>query len=194
MKCPFCSTEIAEQTGYCPNCGQSIVNMKSDTYKVDEFWDETGKKDKQRYKQHKDIVDERLHLEKSKTHQTIAIGITAVIVCIAIIFGVYCYSTSSAKQMETVKASLHGNSFSCYYVTAHWFSTYHHYCTLQFNNDGTLRYYEAYDNDDEKELKGTYSYTISRSMGGKYTVLFSDMKFELKITSDYQVNAISYDD
>lgn len=197
MKCPYCSTEITIQTDFCPNCGQSIVATDYGAQKVDEFWNEASENDRLRFQQHKDIVDDYLHLEKSNRYRTIAVWATMLLVSLAIVFGIYHYSTESSAQMARVQASLPGHSFSCTYVTTTGlplFTTSHHYCMLKFSDDGTVSYYESFGRNDPKELKGTYQYTVNRSIGGKYTIAFSGMKFELEVTRDYEVNSISYDD
>lgn len=194
MKCPYCGTEITIQTDFCPNCGQSIVAANYGGQKVNEFWNEASENDRLRFQQRKDLIDDYLHLEKSKRYRTIAVWATMLLVSLAIVFGIYRYSTESSAQMAKVQASLPGNSFSCTYVTATLFTTSHHYCTLKFSDDGTVSYYESYNSKDSKELKGTYRYTVNRSIGGKYTITFSDMKFELEITRDFEATSISYDD
>lgn len=197
MNCPYCNKQIPDSTQFCPHCGQT-VEIANSSSSVNSYWGEVNKEDRKRSAEYGAVLNEKEKIKNSRRTKTI---VTIVVVCAIIFGGVLGFAKlqqDSDKALSQVKQQLPGKDFSCNFSrTETGFFIHYYYYKLYFNDDGTLDYYYMTtvgpaDSDDSYELKGTYSYNISRSIFGKYVIDVNGETFTLKLDEENVPKYISH--
>lgn len=196
MICPVCKKEIGASTGFCPECGQKL-DPTAQSLKNENFWNEVNKADSQRNEQYKDLVNKATKEKKAHTNKAIATFIIVIAVLVAGIFGGVKYSAYSSKMVADVQSQLIGQT-----LTAHdthmeglgWIMN--EYWQLTFVDDNNLDY--AYietvgprDNDEVPQYRGTYSYSISRSITGGYKIYTNGATYKLNVNDNNKIRGIT---
>lgn len=188
MNCPYCNKLIPDNTQFCPHCGQTVSVSTSKS--VDNYWGAVNKEDRQRSAEYGAVIDEKARIKNSRRTKGIVTAVIIIMVIAGAIFGFVNLQNKSDKLLDEVKTKLPGESFT--YTTSQMesgFWIHYYYYKLNFKDDGQVDYYYLTtvgpkESGDEFELKGTYSYNISRSIFGKYSISFAGESFELKVSED----------
>ena len=188
MNCPYCNKKISDDTKFCPHCGQTVSVSSSKS--VENYWSTVNKEDKQRSAEYGAVIDEKARIANTRRTKAIVTAVIIIAVVAGVIFGFVNLQNSGEKTLSEVKAKLPGESFT--YTSSQMesgFWIHYYYYRLDFKDDGQLDYYYLTtvgpkESDDSFELRGTYSYNISRSIFGKYSISFAGESFELKVSED----------
>lgn len=197
MICPYCNKQISDDNQFCPECGQGI-NANLNTNSAKSYWGEVNKEDSERIRQYKEITNggtKNIRNRRNKSMVVIVILVAAVIVTV---FGVIQFNKYQKKMVSQVQAELLGKTLMAHDSHMEGLGWIHHeYWQLTFKDDTNLDY--AYietigprEDDEEPQLKGTYSYNITRSIFGKYTISVNGEKFILNVTEDNKPKSITY--
>ena len=196
MICPFCGKSIPDNTMYCPECGQSINNKPVQKDNTD-FWNSVNKEDLKREKQYKDLVEKESNEKRVQVRKQF---FTIIMVCVVVavsVLGFLKYQSYSKKMTDNIKQQLIGQT-----LTAHsdhmeglgWIK--HEYWQLTFKDESNLDY--AYikttglrEKDEVPEYKGTYNYSISRSVTGGYSVRTNGTTYKLYVNDNNIPTGIS---
>lgn len=197
MNCPYCNKQISDNTQFCPHCGQTVSNGNNSN-KVNSYWDKVNQEDKKRSSEYGAVMKEKAQIKNSLRAKAIIIAIVIIGVAVAGIIAFVNIQADSSQKLEQVKKELPGNTYDCSYsqMEAGFFIHYYFY-KLKINNDGTLDYYYLTtvgpkDEDDEYELKGTYSYEVSRSIFGKYEIKTNGESFTLNVDDENHPEYVSH--
>lgn len=196
MICPYCKKQISDNNRFCPECGQNLATA-SENDSANSFWGTVNKEDSERNRKYKDIADRGIKNVRDRRHKSMATAIVLLIAVIAAIFGIMQFSKYQNEMTKQVMSELVGKT-----LTAHdshmeglgWI--YHEYWQLTFKDETNLEY--AYietvgprEDDETPEYKGTYSYSLSRSVFGNYTVKVNGTTYKLKVNDSNVPTSIS---
>lgn len=196
MLCPFCKKEIDESNGFCPECGQKL-EQRIQISESEHFWDELNKDASKRNEQYKKQVNKVKKEEKIHSNKTVLSFVLIIAVIMTVVFGRMKYNAYSSKKIAEVQSQLIGQTF-----TAHdehmeglgWIMN--EYWQLTFLDNSNLKY--AYlettgpkEENENPEYKGTFDYSISRSLVGTYTISTNGETYELKINDDNKITGIT---
>ena len=197
MICPYCKKEITVDTGFCPECGQDISNSTRQN-QSDSYWKNVNREDTERSKEYKNLVNKEKQEARTRKNKALASTVLILIVLVAGAFGIFKFQQYQTQMINQVKAELVGKT-----MTAHsthmeglgWI--YHEYWQLSFVDESNLDY--AYiqtvgpaEDDEQPEYKGTYSYTVSRSVTGRYTIKVNGTTYELNVNDENIPKSISH--
>lgn len=196
MICPFCNKEIVESTGFCPECGQKLVQLEQSS-KTENYWNEINRADSQRLEQYKDLVNKSIKERSVRINRAFMTLIFVAVIVIAIVVGNIKYHAYSAEKLSDVQAQLIGKTFiahSTHVEGLGW--VVHEYRQLTFKDTNTLDYAYigtrgARDENELPEYEGTYNYTVSRSITGSYKISTDGTAYELEVNDDNEVQGIS---
>lgn len=196
MLCPYCKKRISNVSGFCSECGQKL-EQATQTSKTNDYWNDVNKADSQRNQQYKRLVSKEIKEKRAQANKSIATFIVVMVIAIIAVFGFMKYRAYSSKMVAEIKTLLIGKT-----LTAHdthmeglgW--TMNEYWQLTFTDESTLDY--AYiettgprDDDEIPQYKGTYSYTVSRSITGTYKISTNGDTYELNVNDNNEVQGIS---
>ena len=189
MICPYCKKEVQLEDVFCPECGQ-IVQNSGKQERSDAYWKVINREDTERFRTDKSYNDE---MKRSRSLLRNKKAVAAAVLLLVI--GVVClctfrYMQFNDQMIAEVRSNLIGKTMTA--TSNHMEglgSIYYEYWQLTFLSDGTVRY--AYietagpaESDEKPKYQGTYSYTISRSLTGKYTILVDGATYELEVSGD----------
>lgn len=196
MRCPFCKKEIGDVISFCPECGQKL-EQSAQSSKTEQYWNEVNKADSQRNEQYRDLVNRTTKEKRIRNNKSIAIFGFIVAIIVTTVFGGMKYNEYSRRMITEVQAQLVGKT-----LTAH--STHmeglgwiiHEYNQLTFKDESSLDYafISTTGPREENELpqyRGTYSYTVSRTITGSYKITTDGNVYELKVNDNNEVQGIS---
>ena len=120
-----------------------------------------------------------------------------LIVLVAGAFGIFKFQQYQTQMINQVKAELVGKTLTAHSTHMEGLGWIHHeYWQLSFVDESNLDY--AYiqtvgpaEDDEQPEYKGTYSYTVSRSVTGKYTIKVNGTTYELNVNDENVPKSIS---
>ena len=120
-----------------------------------------------------------------------------VIVLVAGAFGIFKFQQYQTQMINQVMAELVGKTLTAHSTHMEGLGWIHHeYWQLSFVDESNLDY--AYiqtvgpaEDDEKPEYKGTYSYTVSRSVTGKYTIKVNGTTYELNVNDENVPKSIS---
>lgn len=197
MICPYCKKEIMVNTIFCPECGQNISNSTREN-QSDSYWKNVNREDAERSQEYKNLVNKEKQEVRTRKNKALVSTVLILIVFAAGAFGIFKFQQYQTQMINQVKTELVGET-----MTAHsshmeglgWI--YHEYWQLSFVDESNLDY--AYiqtvgpaENDEQPQYKGTYSYTVSRSVTGKYTIKVNGTTYELKVNDENIPKSISH--
>lgn len=197
MICPYCKKEITVDTGFCPECGQDISNSIRPN-QSDSYWTNINRENTERSKEYKNFV----HKEKQKMHtrraKTLVSTVLILILLVAGTLGILKFQRYQAQMINQVKAELVGKTLTAHSTHMEGLGWIHHeYWQLSFVDESNLDY--AYiqtvgpaKDDEQPEYKGTYSYKVSRSIIGKYTINVNGDTYELNVNDENVPRSISH--
>lgn len=196
MRCPFCKKEIGNAISFCPDCGQKLVKS-TQSIKIENYWNRVNKADLQRNAQYKDLVNRTTKEKRSQINKFIVTFVFVVVIVLVIVFGRMKYNDYSTRMVVKVQTQLIGKtltSHSTHMEGLGWMI--HEYRQLTFIDENTLSY--AYisttgprDEDEVPKYKGTYNYTISRTVMGNYQISTDGTIYELNVSDNNDVRGIS---
>lgn len=177
MKCPYCNSELPDNSNFCDKCGQPIPkasNYAENTDKIQKYWNDvdtlTDANENQRLK----AIYKKKSEEKEKTTAATRNIIVAVAVIALIVISAVSLNANSQKRLALVKATAIGNTYS------------------DANGPGTM--FEGDERDriivtikDENTLSytsGNYTLQISSKEGGGHTISWRENS--IYETSDYE--------
>lgn len=196
MRCPFCKKEIGDVISFCPECGQKL-EQSAQSSKTEQYWNEVNKADSQRNEQYRDLVNRTTKEKRIRNNKSIAIFGFIVAIIVITVFGGMKYNEYSRRMITEVQVQLVGKT-----LTAH--STHmeglgwiiHEYNQLTFKDESSLDY--AFisttgprEEDELPQYRGTYSYTVSRTITGSYKITTDGNVYELKVNDNNEVQGIS---
>lgn len=196
MICPYCKKQISDNNQFCPECGQNLA-AASENDSANSFWGTVNKEDSERNRKYKDITDRGVKNVRARRHKSMVTAIVLLIAVIAAIFGIMQFSKYQNEMTEQVMSELVGKTLTAHDSHMEGLGWIHHeYWQLTFKDEDNLDY--AYietigpREDDEKPVyKGTYSYTLSRSVFGNYTVRVNGTTYKLKVNDSNVPTGIS---
>lgn len=196
MICPYCNKQISDNNQFCPECGQNLATA-SENNSANSFWGTVNKEDSERNRKYKDITDRGVKNVRDRRHKSIVTAIVFLIAVIAAIIGIMQLSKYQNEMTEKVMCELVGKTLTAHDSHMEGLGWIHHeYWQLTFKDEDNLDY--AYietigpREDDEKPVyKGTYSYTLSRSVFGNYTVRVNSTTYKLKVNDSNVPTGIS---
>lgn len=196
MICPYCNKQISDKNQFCSECGQNLM-AESETYSANSFWETINKENIERYRKYNDITDRGIKNVRDRRHKLTVTAVVLLIVVAIAIFGIMQFNKYQNEITEHVASELVGKTF-----TAHdshmeglgWI--YHEYWQLTFKDEENLDF--AYlktvgprEDDETPIYKGTYNYTLSRSVFGNYTVRVNGITYSLKVNGSNVPTGIS---
>ena len=124
-----------------------------------------------------------------------SVGILAAIV--AVIIGGMQFNNNQKKMIAQVQSQLPGKTFTAHDSHMEGFGwIMHEYKQLTFKDENSLDY--AYikttgprEDDEKPQYKGTYEYTITRSVTGNYTIHVNGNTYKLKVNDSNEPIDIS---
>ena len=197
MICPYCKKEIKDNTGFCPECGQDI-SVTENKNQTDIYWRNINKEGVKRSEEYKSLV-KRSKQEAAKRRNKYLLTTVFVLVLIGgSVLGLIRFQQYQKQMLEEVNAGLVGKTLTAHSSHMEGLGWIHHeYWQLTFIDEGNLEY--AYiqtvgpkEDDENLEYKGTYSYSVSRSITGKYTIEVNGESYELKVDDDNVPKSISH--
>lgn len=197
MICPYCKKEIKDNTGFCPECGQDI-SVTENKNQTDIYWRNINKEGVKRSEEYKSLV-KRSKQEAAKRRNKYLLTTVFVLVLIGgSVLGLIRFQQYQKQMLEEVNAGLVGKTLTAHSSHMEGLGWIHHeYWQLTFIDEGNLEY--AYiqtvgpkEDDENPEYKGTYSYSVSRSITGKYTIEVNGESYELKVDDDNVPKSISH--
>lgn len=196
MICPYCNKQISDKNQFCPECGQNLATA-SENNSANSFWGTVNKEDSERSRKFKDITDRGVKNVRDRRRKSIVTAIVLLIAVIAAIFGIMQFSKYQNEMTEKMMSELVGKTLTAHDSHMEGLGWIHHeYWQLTFKDEDNLDY--AYietvgpREDDEKPIyKGTYSYTLSKSVFGNYTVRFNGTTYKLKVNDSNVPTGIS---
>ncbi len=196
MLCPYCKKEIKTDTGFCPECGQDILNNARQS-QSDSYWKNVNQEDTERSKEYKNLVNKERQKARTRKRKVVISNILILIVVATGIFGVFKFQEYQTEMLNQVKTELIGKTLTAH--SSHMdgiFWTQHEYWQLSFVDESNLDYAyiqtvgSAEDHENPK-YQGTYTYTLSRSVIGKYTIKVNGDTYELKVNNKNIPQSIS---
>lgn len=196
MICPYCKKEITVDTGFCPECGQDISNSTRQN-QSDSYWKNVNREDTERSKEYKNLVNKEKQEVRTRKNKALASTVLILIVLVAGAFGIFKFQQYQTQMINQVKAELVGKTLTAHSTHMEGLGWIHHeYWQLSFVDESNLDY--AYiqtvgpaEDDEQPEYKGTYSYTVSRSVTGKYTIKVNGTTYELNVNDENIPKSIS---
>lgn len=196
MICPYCNKQISDKNQFCPECGQNLATA-SENNSANSFWRTVNKEDSERNRKYKDITDRGVKNVRDRRRKSIVTAIVLLIAVIAAIFGIMQFGKYQNEMTEQVMSELVGKTFTASDSHMEGLGWIHYeYWQLTFKDEDNLDY--AYietvgpREDDEKPVyEGTYSYTLSRSMFGNYTVSVNGTTYKIKVNDSNEPTGIS---
>lgn len=196
MICPYCKKEITVDTGFCPECGQDISNNTRQD-QSDSYWEKVNREDTERSKAYKDRVNKEKREARTRKNKVLVSAVLILAVLVAGAFGITKFQQYQTKMINQVKTELIGKTLTAHSSHMEGLGWIHHeYWQLSFVDKSNLDY--AYiqtvgpaEDDEQPEYKGTYSYTVSRSIIGKYTIRVNGASYKLKMNDRNVPSGIS---
>lgn len=196
MICPYCKKEITVDTGFCPECGQDISNSTRQN-QSDSYWKNVNREDTERSKEYKNLVNKEKQEVRTRKNKALVSTVLILIVLVAGAFGIFKFQQYQTQMINQVKAELVGKTLTAHSTHMEGLGWIHHeYWQLSFVDESNLDY--AYiqtvgpaEDDEKPEYKGTYSYTVSRSVTGKYTIKVNGTTYELNVYDENVPKSIS---
>lgn len=196
MICPYCKKEITVDTGFCPECGQDISNSTRQN-QSDSYWKNVNREDTERSKEYKNLVNKEKQEVRTRKNKALVSTVLILIVLVAGAFGIFKFQQYQTQMINQVKAELVGKTLTAHSTHMEGLGWIHHeYWQLSFVDESNLDY--AYiqtvgpaEDDEKPEYKGTYSYTVSRSVTGKYTIKVNGTTYELNVNDENVPKSIS---
>lgn len=196
MLCPYCKKEITTDTGFCPKCGQNILNNARQS-QSDSYWKNVNQEDTERSKEYKNLINKENQEIRTRKNKALISTVLILIVVAAGTFGIFKFQKYQTEMLNQVKAELVGKTLTAHSSHMEGLGWIHHeYWQLTFVDESNLDY--AYiqtvgpAEDDEKPVyQGTYTYTLSRSVIGKYTIKVNGTTYELKVDDENIPKSIS---
>ena len=196
MICPYCKKEITVDTGFCPECGQDISNSTRQN-QSDSYWKNVNREDTERSKEYKNLVNKEKQEVRTRKNKALVSTVLIVIVLVAGAFGIFKFQQYQTQMINQVMAELVGKTLTAHSTHMEGLGWIHHeYWQLSFVDESNLDY--AYiqtvgpaEDDEKPEYKGTYSYTVSRSVTGKYTIKVNGTTYELNVNDENVPKSIS---
>lgn len=196
MICPYCKKEIAVDTEFCPECGQDISNSTRQN-QSDSYWKNVNREDTERSKAYKNLVNKEKQEVRTRKNKALVSTVLILIVLVAGAFGIFKFQQYQTQMINQVKAELVGKTLTAHSTHMEGLGWIHHeYWQLSFVDESNLDY--AYiqtvgsaEDDEQPEYKGTYSYTVSRSVTGKYTIKVNGTTYELNVNDENVPKSIS---
>ncbi|MEQ3155550.1 hypothetical protein [Agathobacter rectalis] len=169
----------------------------SENNSANSFWRTVNKEDSERNRKYKDITDRGVKNVRDRRRKSIVTAIVLLIAVIAAIFGIMQFGKYQNEMTEQVMSELVGKTFTASDSHMEGLGWIHYeYWQLTFKDEDNLDY--AYietvgpREDDEKPVyEGTYSYTLSRSMFGNYTVSVNGTTYKIKVNDSNEPTGIS---
>ncbi len=196
MLCPYCKKEIKTNTGFCPECGQDILNNARQS-QSDSYWKNVNQEDTERSKEYKNLVNKERQKARTRKRKVVISNILILIVVATGIFGVFKFQEYQTEMLNQVKTELIGKTLTAH--SSHMdgiFWTQHEYWQLSFVDESNLDY--AYiqtvgsaEDHEKPKYQGTYTYTLSRSVIGKYIIKVNGDTYELKVNNKNIPQSIS---
>lgn len=196
MICPYCKKQISDNNQFCPECGQNLA-VTSGTDSTDTFWGTANKEDTERHRKYKDITNRGVKNMRDRRNKSMLTVVILLVAVIAAIFGIMQFSKYQNAMTEKVMSELVGQTLTAHDSHMEGLGWIHHeYWQLTFKDEENLDY--AYietigpREDDEKPVyKGTYSYTLSRSVFGNYTIRVNGTTYKLNVNDSNKPTGIS---
>lgn len=195
--CPYCKKEIVRNLNFCSNCGQELFGVK-DSEKVGAYWNAANEEAREWSKQSKIYAEKKKQEELMHRKQSLSVKLLIAVIIIIGVFSVYKVQNYQSQMINQVKQQLIGKTMkthSTHMEGLGWI--YHEYYQLTFKDNDTLDY--AYietvgpaSDEEQPRYQGTYSYTISLSLMGEYTVKVNGDTYKLNVNDENKPTSISH--
>lgn len=198
MICPYCNKQIDDHSQFCPECGQEVIRKASfSASAANNYWGTVNKEDDERDREYKQIAERGIKNVKERRRKTIVTIIILSAALIAIVIGMKRFNDHQEQLTDQVKHNLVGKSFTAH--SSHgeglgWII--HEYWDLRFKDDTNATY--AYtktvgprESGEDPNSRGTYTYMVSRSIFGNYSVRVNGVTFKLNVNNDNVPTGIS---
>ena len=194
--CGNCGCKLQSDARFCPECGQDISNSTRQN-QSDSYWKNVNREDTERSKEYKNLVDKEKQEVRTRKNKALVSTVLILIVLVAGAFGIFKFQQYQTQMINQVKAELVGKTLTAHSTHMEGLGWIHHeYWQLSFVDESNLDY--AYiqtvgpaEDDEQPEYKGTYSYTVSRSVTGKYTIKVNGTTYELNVNDENVPKSIS---
>lgn len=196
MVCPYCKKTISVNTSFCPECGQDISN-KTQQSQSDAYWKNVNIEDAARSKEYKSIIAKSKQEATSRRNKKLITTAIILVLMVVISLGIFKYQQYQSQMVDEVKEGLVGETFTAHSTHMEGLGWIHHeYWQLKFVDEESLEYSYIQtvgpaEDDEIPKYQGTYSYTVSRSITGKYTVRVNGASYELKVNDENVPRGIS---
>ena len=196
MICPHCNKQINDDNQFCPICGQRLdTSLENDS--VNSYWNAVNTEESKRHNTYKNIMDRELKSLRKRRYLSLAKVFILLIAIAAFIFGEIKYDKYSKEMVSQMQTKLIGNTFIAHDSHMEGLGFLHHkYWQLTFKDEENLDY--AYietlgprEDDEKPEYKDTYSYTVSRTIFGKYKVRTNGTTYKIEVDANNEPIGIS---
>lgn len=196
MICPYCKKEIMNSADFCPECGQDITNITHQD-QSDSYWKNVNRENIESFKTYNKLINEEKQQIRTRKNKTFIATALMLVLLIVGTLGVIKYWQYHTQMIDQVRVELVGKTMTAHdsHMEGLGF-IYHEYWQLTFIDNGTLDY--SYlktigpaEGDEQPKYQGTYSYTLSRSITGKFTIKVNGVTYRLKVNENNVPKSIS---
>lgn len=206
MRCPYCQTEIEDNSSFCVKCGQAINQTDYVLKESNAYWSIAAEDQKKNDDQYQRMLETKKQNARNAASKRIGIVIAAVVALALVVSIVLSVNNANQEKLNIAKTSVVGKTYTdterippqTLLGAAH-----PEIQTLKFNSDGTVDYrYDVgdyssgwnYDIEYTKE-EGTYRYEMEISFFGKITIRIirsngSSLTFPAEVREDGSVSRI----
>lgn len=196
MVCPYCGRTMSDNSQFCPKCGQSITDSRSSS-SANSYWGTVNKEDVERNRKYKDIEKQGVKNIRDRRNKTMVVVVVLLVAFLAVIIGGMKFSNNQKKMIDEVQSQLPGQTFTIHDSHMEGFGwIIHEYKQLTFKDENNLEY--AYikttgprEDNEKPQYKGTYEFTISRSVTGSYTIHVNGDTYKLEVNDANEPTGIS---
>ena len=195
MVCKYCGKPVQGNSRYCPSCGQTLSEQAGKNGSGS-YWNKVNAEDRARAKATGDIADRDAKTEQSRKRKTRTLIIALVIVMAAAVIGGVMLRNARKAEEAMVRQELVGRTLLAHDSHIEGLGNIiHEYWQLTFVDDTTADY--AYVStlgprgNEEPHYVGTYTYTITHSVFGDYTILVDGTKYKLELNGDKLPSGLS---
>lgn len=189
MICPYCNKEIDDGLRFCPECGQEITDNSGEAIS-NLYWNAIDKEENERERQYRKKMEHNQKKEREKRQESMIRTVIAAAAILAIICGFLQIHNYQITMTGQIAERLAGKKFTAHASHMEGLGNiYHEYWQLTFKDNHSLEY--AYiktlgprEKDEQPVYKGTYSYRLSMSIFGNYTVHANGATYKLEVNKD----------
>lgn len=188
MRCPYCKTDLPENSKFCDNCGQEISIQSNSSLDSKRYWDDYQSKTSKDDKEYQELIKkENDKLKATRTKILIGISLLIVASVFALIMLVVIPSMDYKKAITMFEQGDYQGAYQLfskhenYKNSADYLSQFDYYVVSETrkspSGDVTINEYE-YDESHRLSQKGEISYkykdgNLYKEIGSNYVITYT---------------------